>query len=41
MPLAQRREIPIISPPISPEAEVGDVLNRQIKVLQERFALLE
>ena len=31
----------VISPPISPEAEVGDLLNRQIKELRERFALLE
>jgi hypothetical protein len=30
----------VISPPISPTAEVGDLLTRQITELQERFALL-
>jgi hypothetical protein len=31
----------VISPPISPIREVGDLLARQIAELQERFALLE
>jgi hypothetical protein len=31
----------VISPPISPIGEVGDLLARQIAELQERFALLE
>jgi hypothetical protein len=31
----------VISPPISAEAEVGNLLTRQIAELQERFALLD
>jgi hypothetical protein len=31
----------VISPPISPTTEVGDLLTRQITELQERFALLD